>query len=190
MPADQAAGGGTLTLDPDEVETSSAAATLDPSEVEDAPSQGASSSAPAQPTPTPQTSGGGSRYEANISNPAPRPSINPLQPLLAAIWTVLPGIPQPQVDMKIPDAAGPFASPKGLPQLTAGLTTTGRMLFLELRRARKRWVVASTLGALPTFSAASMRAWDHRSFLLVLRPLLLQRVSPDPLRDLRPRPMS
>jgi hypothetical protein len=83
MPADLAVGGGTLTLDPDEVETSPAAMTLDPSEVEDAPSgrQNAStSSAPAQPLPTPQTAGGGSRYEANIPNPVPRVPITPLVP--------------------------------------------------------------------------------------------------------------
>ena len=69
MAFDQSAG--VLTLDPDEVETSPAATALDPSEVEDAPSQSVSSSA--QPLPTPETAGGGSRYEANIPNPFPRP---------------------------------------------------------------------------------------------------------------------
>jgi hypothetical protein len=106
--------GGVLTLDPDEVETSPAAKALDPSEVEDAPSPRqnslAQSASAGQPLPTPQTAGGGSRYEANIPNPLPR--------LPAGATGPLPAIPQPQVDMHVPEAGGPFASPKGLPEPT------------------------------------------------------------------------
>jgi len=100
MASDQGGSGGVLTLDPDEVETSPAAKALDPSEVEDAPrprqSSLAQTASPEAPLPTPQTAGGGSRYEANIPNPAPRPPIT--QP--AGPSGALPGIPQPQVDMQ------------------------------------------------------------------------------------------
>ena len=82
MAFDQTGSAGVMTLDPDEVETSPAEKALDASEVEDAPScaQNASTqsadSSPAQSLPTP---------------PLPAGAVGPL-----------PGIPQPQVDMRVP----------------------------------------------------------------------------------------
>src|ERR1700734_3467314 len=116
MAFDQA--GGVMTLDPDEVETSPAVKTLDASEVEDAPSvrQGSSSQSSdssSQQT-TPETaSGSGSMYESNAPNP--RPSIAP-----AGAVGPLPGVPQPQVNMRVPSLGEALTgvNPRQAPQAT------------------------------------------------------------------------
>ena len=93
MAFDQA--GGVMTLDPDEVETSPAVKTLDASEVEDAPSlrqTQSSDSSSQQPTPS-----------------LPAGAVGPL-----------PGIPQPQVNMRVPSLGETLTgvNPNQAPQTT------------------------------------------------------------------------
>src|ERR1700739_1799611 len=93
MAFDQASG--VLTLDPDEVETSPVAKALDPSEVEDAPST--RQSAPTQPA-----------------------ASSPRQLLPAGATGPLPGIPQPQVNMRVPSLGETLTgvNPNQAPQTT------------------------------------------------------------------------
>src|SRR3984885_11953252 len=121
MAFDQA--GGVMTLDPDEVETSPAVKTLDASEVEDAPSvrQGSSSQSSdssSQQTTSETASGSVSMYESNAPNPMPRPAVT--SPLPAGAVGPLPGVPQPQVNMRVPSIGETLTgvNPRQAPQAT------------------------------------------------------------------------
>jgi hypothetical protein len=77
MALDQNGSAGVMTLDPDEVETSSGVRALDSSEMEDAP--------PLRQAASPE------RTDSSGTPPMP-----------AGAAGLLPGVPQPQVDMRVP----------------------------------------------------------------------------------------
>src|ERR1700751_119085 len=95
MAFDQSGSAGVMTLGPDEVETSPAVKALDPSEVEDAPA-------------------------ARQSAPAQSDASSPDQLLPAGATGPLPGIRQPQVNMRVPSLGETLTgvNPNQAPQTT------------------------------------------------------------------------